>query len=63
MKEHKSSHGNDHMPKSAADSVTYKKLPKGFVKLAHTLNASVAAFANRAKKIYDHIFNSLRSQR
>ena len=29
-----------------------KTLPKGFVKLAHTLNASIAAFANRAKKIY-----------
>ncbi|MCK5260293.1 MAG: glutamine-hydrolyzing GMP synthase [Candidatus Omnitrophica bacterium] len=29
-----------------------KALPKGFVKLAHTLNASVASFANRAKKIY-----------
>jgi len=29
-----------------------KTLPKGFVKLAHTLNASVAAFANRSKKIY-----------
>ncbi|MCK5180051.1 MAG: glutamine-hydrolyzing GMP synthase [Candidatus Omnitrophica bacterium] len=27
-------------------------LPKGFVKLAHTLNASVASFANRPKKIY-----------
>lgn len=29
-----------------------KVLPKGFVKLAHTLNAAVAAFANRTKKIY-----------
>ncbi|MDP8211857.1 MAG: glutamine-hydrolyzing GMP synthase [Candidatus Zapsychrus exili] len=29
-----------------------KKLPKGFVRIAHTLNADVAAFANRAKKIY-----------
>jgi GMP synthase (glutamine-hydrolysing) len=29
-----------------------KSLPKGFIKLAHTLNASMAAFANRAKKIY-----------
>ncbi len=29
-----------------------KTLPKGFVKLAHTLNASVASFANRPKKIY-----------
>lgn len=29
-----------------------KSLPQGFVKLAHTLNASVASFANRAKKIY-----------
>lgn len=29
-----------------------KKLPKGFIKLAHTLNAEVAAFANRRKKIY-----------
>ena len=29
-----------------------KGLPKGFVKLAHTLNASVASFANRSKKIY-----------
>ncbi len=29
-----------------------KKIPTGFVKLAHTLNAPVAAFANRAKKIY-----------
>jgi len=29
-----------------------KSLPKGFVKLAHTLNASVASFANRTKKIF-----------
>lgn len=29
-----------------------KTLPQGFVKIAHTLNASIAAFANRAKKIY-----------
>ena len=29
-----------------------KDVPSGFVKLAHTLNAPVAAFANRAKKIY-----------
>lgn len=29
-----------------------KKLPAGFVKIGHTLNASVAAFANRAKHIY-----------
>lgn len=29
-----------------------KKLPAGFVKLAHTLNASVAAIANRKKKIF-----------
>lgn len=29
-----------------------KKIPPGFVTLAHTLNASVAAFANRPKKIY-----------
>ncbi|MCB9747724.1 MAG: glutamine-hydrolyzing GMP synthase [Candidatus Omnitrophica bacterium] len=29
-----------------------KTLPKGFVSLAHTLNASVAAFANRSKKIF-----------
>jgi len=29
-----------------------KTMPKGFVKLCHTLNAPVAAFANRAKKIY-----------
>lgn len=29
-----------------------KKLPTGFVKLAHTLNASCAALANRQKKIY-----------
>lgn len=29
-----------------------KVMPQGFVKIAHTLNASVAAFANRAKKIY-----------
>lgn len=27
-------------------------LPKGFVKLAHTLNASIASFAHRQKKIY-----------
>jgi GMP synthase (glutamine-hydrolysing) len=29
-----------------------KTLAPGFVKIAHTLNAEVAAFANRAKKIY-----------
>lgn len=29
-----------------------KKLPVGFIKIAHTLNASIAATANRAKKIY-----------
>ena len=29
-----------------------KKMPDGFVKLAHTLNADCAAFANRRKKIY-----------
>ena len=29
-----------------------KTLPPGFIKLAHTLNANNAAFANRAKKIY-----------
>ncbi len=29
-----------------------KTMPQGFVKIAHTLNAPVAAFANRAKKIY-----------
>jgi len=29
-----------------------KVLPKGFVKLAHTLNADVASFANRSKKIF-----------
>jgi len=29
-----------------------KKLPKGFVKIAHTLNAPIAAFANRSKKIF-----------
>ena len=29
-----------------------KKLPAGFVRIAHTLNASIAAFANRARKIY-----------
>jgi len=29
-----------------------KTLPKGFVKLAHTLNAPAAACANRSKKIY-----------
>jgi GMP synthase (glutamine-hydrolysing) len=28
------------------------KLPAGFVRIAHTLNAPIAAFANRAKKIY-----------
>lgn len=28
------------------------KIPTGFVKIAHTLNAPVAAIANRAKKIY-----------
>lgn len=35
---------------SHSDSI--KKLPKGFVKLGRTLNASVAAFANRHKKIW-----------
>jgi GMP synthase (glutamine-hydrolysing) len=29
-----------------------KVIPKGFVKLAHTLNSAVAAFAERTKKIY-----------
>ncbi|MBN1869679.1 MAG: glutamine-hydrolyzing GMP synthase [Candidatus Omnitrophica bacterium] len=29
-----------------------KALPRGFIKLAHTLNASMASFANRPKKIY-----------
>lgn len=29
-----------------------KKMPKGFVRLAHTLSAPVAAMANRAKKIF-----------
>lgn len=29
-----------------------KKLPPGFIKLAHTLSAPIAAFANRSKKIY-----------
>lgn len=29
-----------------------KKLPLGFIKVAHTLNADIAAFANRHKKIY-----------
>lgn len=29
-----------------------KSLPQGFVTLAHTLNAPIAAFGNRAKKIY-----------
>ncbi len=29
-----------------------KKMPAGFVRIAHTLNAPVAAFANRSKKIY-----------
>ncbi|MFT5169712.1 MAG: GMP synthase (glutamine-hydrolyzing) [Lysobacterales bacterium] len=29
-----------------------KKMPKGFVRIAHTLNAECAAFANRKKKIY-----------
>ncbi len=29
-----------------------KTLPPGFVKIAHTLNAPISAFANRAKKIY-----------
>jgi GMP synthase (glutamine-hydrolysing) len=29
-----------------------KSLPAGFVKLGHTLNAAVAAFANRQKKLY-----------
>ncbi len=28
------------------------KLPPGFIKLSHTLNASIAAFANRSKHIY-----------
>ncbi|VAW17205.1 GMP synthase [glutamine-hydrolyzing], amidotransferase subunit / GMP synthase [glutamine-hydrolyzing], ATP pyrophosphatase subunit, partial [hydrothermal vent metagenome] len=28
------------------------KLPAGFVKIGHTINASIAAIANRAKKIY-----------
>ena len=29
-----------------------KKIPSGFVKIAHTLNAPIAAFANRPKKIF-----------
>ncbi len=29
-----------------------KTLPPGFIKLAHTLNAAIASFANRQKKIY-----------
>ena len=29
-----------------------KKMPDGFIKIAHTLNASIAAFANRQKKIF-----------
>ncbi len=29
-----------------------KRIPQGFITLAHTLNAPVAAFANRPKKIY-----------
>jgi GMP synthase (glutamine-hydrolysing) len=29
-----------------------KQLPKGFIRLAHTLNAPIAACGNRAKKIY-----------
>jgi GMP synthase (glutamine-hydrolysing) len=29
-----------------------KALPQGFVKLAHTLNSSIASFANRSKKIF-----------
>ncbi|MBF0478789.1 MAG: glutamine-hydrolyzing GMP synthase [Candidatus Omnitrophica bacterium] len=29
-----------------------KVMPKGFMKIAHTLNAEVAAIANRSKKIY-----------
>ncbi|VAX37542.1 GMP synthase [glutamine-hydrolyzing], amidotransferase subunit / GMP synthase [glutamine-hydrolyzing], ATP pyrophosphatase subunit [hydrothermal vent metagenome] len=29
-----------------------KTLPKGFAKVAHTLNAPIAAFANRTKKIF-----------
>ena len=28
------------------------RLPPGFIKIAHTLNAPVAAIANRAKKMY-----------
>jgi GMP synthase (glutamine-hydrolysing) len=35
---------------SHSDSL--KTLPQGFVKIAHTLNASIAAFANRHKKVY-----------
>ncbi|MCA9401453.1 MAG: glutamine-hydrolyzing GMP synthase [Candidatus Omnitrophica bacterium] len=35
---------------SHSDSI--KKLPKGFIKLAHTLNAPYAAIANRHKRIY-----------
>ena len=35
---------------SHGDSI--KKLPTGFVSIAHTLNAPIAAIANRAKKIY-----------
>ncbi len=29
-----------------------KKIPKGFIKLAHTLNAPIAAIGNTAKKVY-----------
>ncbi len=35
---------------SHGDSI--KKVPVGFVKIAHTLNAPIAAFANRSKKIF-----------
>ena len=35
---------------SHSDQIT--KLPPGFIKIAHTLNAPVAAIANRAKKMY-----------
>ena len=35
---------------SHSDQIT--KLPPGFTTIAHTLNAPVAAIANRAKKMY-----------
>ncbi len=35
---------------SHGDSI--QKMPQGFIKIAHTLNAPIAAFANRTKKIF-----------